>query len=254
MASLTADVIAVVTFTVDRPEALWRAMESVQIQRGVTIHHIVASEHADTLRIQVLPPLGPHRVSWIHLDGRPGEGFASARMARLRQGILAQIHEPWVAYLDDDNLTEPGHYSGLIELAKRSGCAAVHSWRHLVEADGRPFDGMRYPWHPDPAIAMELWQWCRRHGVITPGSAVIRDGRISDPAPWNVSTVDMNEWLMSTDLLRSVGFDATFTAAEAAAQVGEDDKLLRRLEQAGITIACTRQPTIAYHLGGVSNR
>ncbi len=253
MSGAVAD-ICVLTFAVDRPEALARCIASVAAQRGpVRILHRVLSERIDALRRH--PSLAPwvDAVQWRPLAGEPFQGASSPRMASLRQAALAEVETPWVAFLDDDNAVEPEHFVSLLRLANERDLEAVHSWRAVLNPDGTPFLFGHYPWHDDPAIAGSLYRWCLEHGVVTPGSPVMRDGRRGGDDFSGPATVDMNEWLLRTACLRRVGFDTAFDPSEIDLRVGEDDKLFRRLIAHGVSFACSERPTLRYFLGGVSN-
>jgi len=246
--------ICVITFCVDRAAELSNCIRSVLGQTiSLSIRHIILSERVDVLRQD--PHLKDLRdmVVWYKLEGKPHTGHSSPRMARLRQYALSLVNEPFLCFLDDDNEFFPEHLMTLIETIEGGNLDAAYSWRKLCEIDGLPFTGDRYPWHPDPEVAVRLYDWCVKNGVITPGKAIVRDGPIEDPSLCNIATVDMNEWLFRTDRLRSIGFITHFTSEEIANMTGEDDKLLARMKEAQFKFAGTQLPTIRYRLGGVSN-
>lgn len=247
--------LCVLTFTVDRPADLARCIESVLGQQGAPpVRHLILSERTAELASDPRLSRFGGLVEWVPLGGTPHQGPSSARMASLRQAAIGLVAEPLVCFLDDDNAFEPGHLASLAGLIESAELDAAHSWRRLFHSDGTPFDGSYFPWHPDPRVAGELHAWCVSQGILEPGSDVVRDGPREDRDCRNVATVDMNEWLFRTEVLRAVGFGTSFTEAEAANQVGEDDKLLARLRAAGVRFGCSRQPTVRYQLGGVSNR
>jgi hypothetical protein len=247
--------ITVLTFSVDRPADLRRCIESILGQRdSPPIRHLVLSENAAALCVH--PLLRDYRdaAEWVPLLRQPQIGHASPRMAKLRQAALQRIETEMVCFLDDDNYYAPSHLASLSTLLLRRDLSAVHSWRTLVYPDGTPFDGRSFPWHPDTGVARELQEWCVAHGVFEVDSPIVKDG-LRDSGDWrNVATVDMNEWLFRTGALRALGFETDFTTDELANQVGEDDKLLRRIRAAGWKIASTDRATVIYQLGGVSNR
>jgi len=246
--------IAVVTFSVDRPVELARCIESVLRQQDAPpVRHLIFSENAAALRVH--PALDPYRqaVEWVPLPAEPRIGHASPRMARRRQAALLRVEDEMICFLDDDNWYVPGHLASLCGLLLQRNLPAAHSWRRLVYRDGTPFEGDYFPWHPDPEIAAQLHAWCLAHGVLEAGSPVMKDGP-RDSRDWrNVATVDMNEWLFRTAAIRAIGFEIEFSADELANQVGEDDKLLRRIEAAGWPIVSSDRATVIYQLGGVSN-
>ncbi len=247
--------IAVVTLSYRRPRALARCVASVAAQQApAAVRHYVFSEEASLLREDPLLRPVAHHVEWVQIENPHRDNAHTQRVARLRQPTLAYVHEPFVAYLDDDNEMLPGHLAALYEALDGSDCDAAYSWRTLIYPDGSPYEGDFYPWHPDPERARALHRWCVEHGVIVPGDSVVYDGPRASDAPENVATVDMNEWLFHTPALRRLGFDQHFSDYDVAHQIGEDDKLLQRALAAGIRIVATRRPTIRYFLGGLSNR
>ncbi|WP_323120517.1 glycosyltransferase [Burkholderia alba] len=253
MSGAVADV-CVLTFAVDRPEALARCIASVAAQSVAhRVRHRVLSERADALRAAA--PLARWRdaVEWRALDGAPFQGASSPRIARLRAAALDDVDTPFVCFLDDDNAVDPHHVESLLALIERDGLDAAHAWRFVRNPDGSPFGFDRYPWHDDPDIAARLYRACVERGVIVPGDPVMRDGAsaAAEDADW--ATVDMNEWLFRTDVLRRVGFDTAFSATDLRMRVGEDDKLYRRCVDAAVRFACSRRPSVQYYLGGVSN-
>ena len=245
--------IRVLTFSVDRPELLARCICSVLAQRGcVPIRQRVLSERVEQLRNHPALAEVAARVEWMRIPGAPFVGDPSSRMSRLRQWALDAVEEESIAFLDDDNAIEPDHFARLGRCLDRD-VDAVYSWRRLELPNGSSFDGTWYPWHPNPERARSLHAWCVRAGVLSLGSDVVRDGPVDDPSPENVATVDMNEWLFRTRVLKRIGFECSFSPDEVANQVGEDDKLLARLRAAGIRLRCSHAPTVVYRLGGVSN-
>ncbi|AUX34179.1 MULTISPECIES: glycosyltransferase [Sorangium] len=247
--------VALLTFSVDRPRLLAEAIRSVLAQRDAPpIRQIVFSERTAELRADAALDGLKDRVQWVPLETRAYEGHSSPRMAALRQLALGYVQETYVGFLDDDNTLAPEHIANLVRMIENQNLSAAHSWRELSHPDGTPFDGSFYPWHADPAVARDLHAWCVENGVMIPGSAVVRDGVREGDDPRNVATVDMNEWLFETEALRAIGFETAFTDLEVANQVGEDDKLLRRVRRAGLRFACSEMPTVRYRLGGVSNK
>ncbi len=246
--------IRVLTFSVDRPELLARCIRSVKAQVGApVIRHSVLSERAPSLRAHPVLAEVAGDVDWITIPSEPFVGDSSPRMARLRHWALRSVGEELVAFLDDDNAITTDHFACLFACLE-AGVDAAYSWRRLENPDGTPFDGSRYPWHPDPLRAAQLHAWCVAAEVMEPGSDVVRDGPVDDPHADNVATVDMNEWLFRTQALRQLGFECRFTAYEVANQVGEDDKLLALIRTAGLELRSSEAPTVLYRLGGVSNR
>jgi hypothetical protein len=63
----------------------------------------------------------------------------------------------------------------------------------------------------------------------------------------------MGAWLFEARLLRLLRFCRDRTREEVAGRLGEDDVVLEQMLRLGVPIACTRQPTLRYRLGGMSN-
>ncbi|PWR21985.1 3-dehydroquinate synthase family protein [Zavarzinia compransoris] len=176
------------------------------------------------------------------------------RVSRLRNRATGLGTAPLIAFIDDDNLWEPGHLASLARSLRRSGAAAAHSWRRLIDGRGRPVVPRRFPWrHPDDPMAAGLLDACRRTGIFSERDAVVRD-RVSAPCDGeDFGMVDMGEWLLRRSLFECFRFAEDYTADERAAMVGEDDKLLRHLRANGIATVCTGRATLRYRLGGFSN-
>ncbi|QXH33889.1 glycosyltransferase [Pseudomonas muyukensis] len=246
--------ICILTFAVDRPQALARCIASVAAQQGgLRVEHRILSERAMALRAHPALEGWRERVVWQPLEGQPFQGASSQRMARLRAAALAQVEQPLVAFLDDDNALEPEHLQTLCQCLEDPQLQAAHAWRQVLNPDGTPFPFTHYPWHDDPAVANRMYRWGLAHGVFSPGSPVMRDGVRGPEAPDNCATVDMNEWLFRTECLRNLGFDQRFSQREVDLRVGEDDKLFQRVREQGVKFACSERATVRYYLGGVSN-
>ncbi len=246
--------VCVLTFAVDRPQALARCIASVAAQQGpVRIHQRILSERVSALREH--PFLAPwrDRVEWQSLPGKPFQGDSSARMARLRATAVAEVTQPLVGFLDDDNTLEPEHFQTLCQLLSDPGLEAAHAWRQVLNPDGSAFLFEHYPWHDDPVVAQKMHRWGVEQGVFTPGSPVMRDGVRGAECAESYATVDMNEWLFRTSCLQRLGFEDVFSQFEVDQRVGEDDKLFHRVRSQGVKFACSERATVRYYLGGVSN-
>jgi len=254
MRSRPFDSVCVVTFAYRRPELLSRCIASVARQQTeLSIRQLVMLQEETRIELTLSGGRSRYLLEWRRQERFYEQAFASGRLARMRQDVLELIDEPLVCFLDDDNEFLDGHLQSLLSLIREDGLDAAFSWRRLVSRDGRPYDGFSYPWHPEPDRANALHRWCVEHGVIEPGSDIVRDGPRDDRSAENVATVDMNEWMIGTDLLRSVGFDTYFSQEDARNQIGEDDKLLGRFMSRGVRFGCTARATVLYRLGGVSN-
>lgn len=246
--------VCILTFAVDRPQALARCIASVAAQQGpVRIRQRILSERAAALREHPLLAPWRDRVDWQQLPGKPFQGASSARMARLRSAAVADVTQPLVGFLDDDNEIEPEHIQSLCQLLSDTTLEAAHAWRQVFNPDGSAFLFEHYPWHDDPAVAHNMYRWGLAQGVFTPGSPVMRDGARGPESGESYATVDMNEWLFRTPCLQRLGFDDAFSQLEVDQRVGEDDKLFHRVQAQGVKFACSERASVRYYLGGVSN-
>lgn len=175
------------------------------------------------------------------------------RVSTLRQLALALVRSPRICFLDDDNVWLSDHLSSLHALQARSGVPAVHSWRQLVDDDGAPVFPDRFPWLPPGPLEREVYEVCVRNGLLDAGSNVVRDRASVPVGDADHGMVDMGEWLFDTALLRALGFDCDYSAAELERRVGEDDKLLARLRTLGVPTACTERASLIYALGSAFN-
>ncbi|RBL92470.1 glycosyltransferase family A protein [Chitinophaga flava] len=244
--------ICVITFTVDRVDALIRCIKSVLLQE-IPVRHIVFSENYAQLMEDKRLDFCRDTTDFFLLEGVPHRGPSSPRMAALRQHALSAVSERYVCFLDDDNEMESGHLNSLMAVMERQQVFAAYSWRSLLYNDGSQFDGMSYPWHSDEQEAYKRWQWCVEAGVMVQGQPVMRDGPVAVPDPMRLATVDMNEWLFDTAVLKQIGLDFDFSEHDLINRVGEDDKLFARIQSLHLPIAGSGMATIRYYLGGVSN-
>ena len=246
--------VCILTFAVDRPQALARCIASVAAQQGpLRIHQRILSERVSALREHPLLAPWRDRVEWQSLPGKPFQGASSARMARLRAAAVAEVTQPLVGFLDDDNALEPEHLHSLCQMLSDTRLEAAHAWRQVLNPDGSAFLFEHYPWHDDPFVAQKMYRWGLEQGVFAPGSPVMRDGVRGAECAESYATVDMNEWLFRTPCLQRLGFDDAFSQFEVDQRVGEDDKLFHRVRSQGIKFACSERATVRYYLGGVSN-
>ncbi|GAA3873256.1 DegT/DnrJ/EryC1/StrS family aminotransferase [Streptomyces sedi] len=174
------------------------------------------------------------------------------RIAALRDLATRGTTGDFVAFLDDDNEWEVDHLSSLLELAVGTGSPAVHSWRTLVDGEGRPTPVTRFPWlPPGPESERRFRELCAA-GVMG-GDPVIRDGFAFELPEGDGGMVDMGEWLFERRLLGLLTFRRPRTRREVAERLGEDDILLEQLVALDVPVGCTRQATLRYRLGGMSN-
>jgi hypothetical protein len=174
-------------------------------------------------------------------------------LGRLRNMAARLAETELVAYLDDDNLLEPHHYSSLLRCMRRTGCTAVHSQRRLMHPDGSLFLTRLSPWKRDIVSAVRRYAELRRHDVYVPWSNVIRDQVHARDVPDRIQMVDTSEWLFTRAQLLAAPFGEQFTEADRLSMTGEDNKLLAALVDQGVAVAGTHMPTLIYLLGGFSN-
>ncbi|WP_329253265.1 glycosyltransferase family 2 protein [Streptomyces sp. NBC_01478] len=275
---MSEDTIGVVTVTRGRPRLLRRAMDSVYAQDfdGLIEHVIVVDEEdAGTVAAVAAAPTRPGLRVTVHQEPRPqaerdeppgDKRRVYPRLSRLFNTGVRLSSADWIAFLDDDNEYEPHHLSSLLDCARRHGVRVAHSGRTMWYADGAPY--LDEAWHTvtDPAEAARIHDVMCDKGVRVRGTNILLDRadprgpgdafrtsstmRAQDP----VSLVDQSVWLVSRDLLLRLPIPETFTAAEHEANTAPDDKLLATLQDNGVPMVSTRQPTVRYYLGGVSNR
>lgn len=246
--------ICVITFTVDRVKELIRCIESVKCQSVYhRINHIVFSENASKLENNSLLSKYIDSINLVKLNGEPHQGSSSPRMAKLRQESLSYVKEKFVCFLDDDNEMEKNHLEELVNIIEENQVDASYSWRTLLNDDGSYFDGKSYPWHNNEKEAKKRWEWCLKANIISIGSPIMKDGPVQIADPMNLATIDMNEWLFKTQIIKDIGFTFDFNEVEIKNNMGEDDKLFSKVLKSGINIRCSELPSIRYYLGGVSN-
>jgi glycosyltransferase involved in cell wall biosynthesis len=253
------DPITVVTITRGRPELLARAMGSVAAQdySGPIVHRVVVDDapelYADVQRTLPSTPAGPREQVWVFATRTEGETSGPARLARLRNRAVRAATTRLVAFLDDDNEFEPHHLSSLVDCMAQTGAAAVHSHRRLFLRNGTPYIEHRMPWKRDRREGRAVYEELREMHVFIHGSNVIRDRARHTWQNDAVRMVDTSEWLFERDLLLRVPFCEEYSYEDWVEVRPEDNKLVRALVAAGVTIACTHMPSLRYYLGGYSN-
>jgi len=248
--------ITVITLTRGRPNLLLRAINSVHAQQcSVPIDHFIAIDDCEETRLMLSQKKDlPANLSWNFIARRQSDTSGPGRSAVIRnQYVRQQVNATWISFLDDDNEFEPNHLESLLLCARKSGCRAVHSWLKMFYPDGRPFIEERDPWTCDEEMARIVYHAMVAKGVCVPGTNIFRDRAdpldVSDP----VRSVDTGEWLFTRQLLMEIPFPEGYSEKDWYEMQTEDDKLLDRLIEFGEPIACSRQPTLKYYLGGYSN-
>lgn len=271
----TRDSIGVVTVSRGRPELLRRAMASVRAQ-DVTEdieHVIVIDDDLETLAAVRDAPRRPGLRTTVHLTARPPEEVNEPpgdrrrvypRLSRLFNLGARIATTEWIAFLDDDNEYEPHHLSSLLACAREHDAPAVHSGRKMYRPDGSPY--LDELWHtaPNPHEGRRLYELMCERGVRVRGTNIVLDRadpvevttlrpstvlRPEDP----VLLVDQSVWLIRRKVLLDLPIPETFTEEDYRNNAAPDDKLLERLIKNGVRIFSTRQPTVRYYLGGISN-
>ncbi|MFE1834059.1 glycosyltransferase family 2 protein [Streptomyces sviceus] len=275
---MSEDTISVVTVTRGRPLLLRRAMHSVYAQDfDGRIEHVIIidDEDPETVAAVSAAPTRPGLRVIVHQEPRPAaerdeppgdKRRVYPRLSRLFNTGVRVSSADWIAFLDDDNEYEPHHLSSLLDCAREHGVRVAHSGRTMWYADGAPY--LDEAWHTvtDPDEAARIYEVMCDKGVRVRGTNIMLDRadprgpgdpfrtsstmRAEDP----VSLVDQSVWLVHRELLLRLPIPETFTDAEHEANTAPDDKLLRTLQDNGVAMVSTRQPTVRYYLGGVSNR
>jgi glycosyltransferase involved in cell wall biosynthesis len=267
--------IGVITVTRGRPQLLCRAMASVYAQdfSGPIEHLVIADDDPETVPVASAAPTRAGLRVIVQLISRPASEAddvpgdrrrAYPRLSRLFNAGVRTCSSDWVAFLDDDNEYEPAHLSSLMACARARGVQAVHSGRTLWRSDGSPY--LDEAWHtvPDPAEAARIHGLMCEKGVRIAGTNIVLD-RADPPAPGAafhtssviqredpIALVDQSSWLVRRELMLRLPIPETFTEEELP-HTAPDDKMLKRLLDNDVKIASTRQPTVRYYLGGISN-
>lgn len=248
--------VTVVTVTRGRPERLALALDSVTSQDflGEIWHYIVVDHCEATYTSLSAVPSEGHRgrvVLPTLRDSRSRSG--PGRLAELRNYALGAIATPLVCFLDDDNTFSPPHISSLVATMSRTGGLAVHSERLLFHPDGRPYVTEAFPWVRDERAARDLYEEGLRRGIFERGSNVVHDRIDPEPGPTCARIVDMNAWLLDSDLMKRIKFVEDYGFLDWLYVNCEDSKLLREFVANGISAYSSGMPTLNYSLGGYSN-
>lgn len=247
--------ITVITLTRKRPHLLERAIASVNNQdySGPITHLVLVDDCEDTKSYLENALTLPERLSW-HFTPRAVEAVSTPeRLSRLRNLGARMASTDYVCYLDDDNEYAPNHLSSLVACARQTQCKAVHSHEQIFRADGTPYLEPRIAWCRDPEEGSRQYEELRARGVFEYGSNISRDR--ADPLghPDPARTVDMGEWLFDRSLLLKYPFPEDYSEDDLLRITTEDDKLMLKLIENGVPVACTGLPTFKYYLGGFTN-
>ena len=248
--------ITVITLAHERPEWLTGALESVARQDyGAPLRVLIFGDNAPYVREIARSFAKDMQIESLSVDGwdKAPDQSTFERVALLRNMALKLVHTSLVCFLDDDNVWEPQHASSLVEVMRKTGAPAAHSWRRLLQKDGSECIPDDFPWLPHGAESRALFETYVRHGVLSRQDGIVRDVASLCVAGGDIGMVDLGEWIFERTLLDIFAFDPVRTQAELAGRVGEDDKLLGRLRTLGVPVACSAKPTLLYRLGGFSN-
>lgn len=243
-------VIDVVVITTGHRSTLEAALMSI-VKQDVEAE-IRTTLWVDGPEFELPPVLSELRAQVIRtVDERRAPTDPFERVAMLRDLAVRRCTGDYVAFLDDDNAWERDHLGSLLNTAM-AGYPAVHSWRLLVDPEGRPTTVHRLPWIIDNDKAVARLTELRSAGVMD-DSPIVRDNTDFRLADGTQGMVDMGEWLIERRLLRLLGFGRPRSAQEIEKRIGDDDILLEQLIHLDVPVRCTRKATLRYRLGGMSN-
>lgn len=237
-------IITVVLVTHDRPALLREAVHSVADQRvDADVELLIVGDASPSLEAM------RDDLAAVQILNVPRErSFPStgARLGHLRNLGVENAVGDWIAFLDDDNRYTPDHLATLLATATATGAAAVHSHRVLLEPDGTPWAGARFPW-PTPGLddAAAL-RWLTDQGVLAP--PLMRDRTPLHGG--HPGTVDTSEWLVRRRICLEVPWPEDGDLDDETAGIGEDGAWLRRLVAARIPTASSERATLLFRLGG----
>lgn len=236
--------ITVVIVTHDRPALLREAVRSVVDQRvDADVELLIVGDASPSLEAM------RDDLAAVQILNVPRErSFPStgARLGNLRNLGVEHAAGDWIAFLDDDNRYTPDHLATLLATATATGAVAVHSHRVLLEPDGTPWAGARFPW-PTPGLdAIAALRWLTDQGVLAP--PVMRDRTpLHDGHP---GTVDTSEWLVRRRTCLEIPWPEDMRPDDEVAGIGEDGAWLRHMVAARTRIACSERATLMFRLGG----
>jgi glycosyltransferase involved in cell wall biosynthesis len=246
--------IVVITPTIGRPQ-LERCIASVKAQDTASaVRHLIVGDALDTATSAAVArrcrELGAEFVN----DARPrATCYPPARASMTRSFGVASSSEPFVAHLDDDNAFSPGHLSALEEVLDRNPHVDIaHSWRRMLDEEGRPCRLRRYPWaiHHRAALAEEVFDRLAAAGIFQRDSEIVRD-RMDAIEP-DLCHIDTSEWMMRREVFSKVRFQEAYSAREVIYQYTDDFLFCRAARDAGLVFGCSEKATLDYYIGGYS--
>ena len=121
--------------------------------------------------------------------------------------------------------------------------------------DGSPFKGDFFPWldHNDSRRRRIVYKIWKKAGVITPGSDIVKDNLFARNNSEIISTVDANEWLVKTDILRQFPYREKYTCTNIEKNIFIDDLWNADIRNASVKVSCSEKVSLIYYLGGASN-
>ncbi len=160
VAAAGAPAVSVVIPTFDRADFLPAALDSVLAQEGVPLEVIVVDDGSTDETASVLQRYGDRIVSLR----QPNSGPAIAR----NRGIAVARGE-WVAFLDSDDMWEPGALRRLLDAATANPDAGLITLRgRVVTSDGRPTQRIIGKQSPGTEFTPQSFLERDSGGVLTP--------------------------------------------------------------------------------------
>lgn len=246
--------IAIVTFTLaNRLHLLVNCINSVKSQLGdlLITHYIWYKD--DEVKVYLDEHVQKQDNIVLVKYSDPELKHTQQKMTVLRNMAIINIGEEYVGFLDDDNEYNSIHILSLLNAINEKGYSAAHSLRYLVYPDNTLYDGSFYPWHYDKKTTNDVYNWCIKNNILKLNSPIMFDRYVDEKNIFNVATIDMNEWLFKTSMIKAVKFNESFSEDEIKRLVGEDGKILESIIKNNIRYGTTNLPTVKYRLGGFSN-
>jgi len=173
--------VTVVLPTFDRPDFLIRAIASVLAQRHESWELLVIDNGANPATARVVSDAQDQRVRLLTRD-QPGQSGARNLGLREARGEL-------IAYLDDDNVMDPGWLRAVAVTAARRPDAA---WFYGARVDDRPPLAARTVLDPVDAEVL------RSHNVVDTG---VLAHRRAAPVTWSEDPRSFPDWEIAAGLV-----------------------------------------------------